>query len=196
MKSLRISNTGKFNYHLKILAELLGKGEDGKYQLTEKGISAAQLLLNFPAEKPIESKNVNIQNILLIGAIGFALTLLNPAVLEGFIGVLLVAGLWLYILTTIYMFIVPGTFMWLLSIKRMRTHDFRDLVKPPFSAILLLTCLVALLAFLHWHIGLKLLLIPEGMNDGQATYTGLIVWVLPFAGLLLFNRCHIVRSSP
>jgi hypothetical protein len=48
MKALEISNTGRINYHLKILGDLLSKREDGQYVLTEKGTLASRLLLEFP----------------------------------------------------------------------------------------------------------------------------------------------------
>lgn len=48
MNTLKIINTGKLNYHLKILNDLLAKNESGSYQLTEKGLLAAKLLQDFP----------------------------------------------------------------------------------------------------------------------------------------------------
>jgi hypothetical protein len=48
MKALGITNTGKMNYHLKVLGDLLSKKEDGQYALTEKGTLASRLLLEFP----------------------------------------------------------------------------------------------------------------------------------------------------
>ena len=48
MKALGITNTGKMNYHLKVLGDLLSKKEDGQYALTEKGTVASRLLLEFP----------------------------------------------------------------------------------------------------------------------------------------------------
>ena len=48
MKALGITNTGKMNYHLKVLGNLLAKKEVGQYVLTEKGTLASQLLLEFP----------------------------------------------------------------------------------------------------------------------------------------------------
>jgi len=48
MKILGITNTGKMNYHLKILGELLSKKEDGQYFLSERGLLASRLLLEFP----------------------------------------------------------------------------------------------------------------------------------------------------
>jgi hypothetical protein len=48
MKALGITNTGKMNYHLKILNDFLLKREDGQYMLSEKGEFACRLLLEFP----------------------------------------------------------------------------------------------------------------------------------------------------
>lgn len=47
MDLLKITNTGKFNYHLKILGDLIEKGENGKYRLTEKGNTAVELFEKF-----------------------------------------------------------------------------------------------------------------------------------------------------
>ncbi len=51
MKALGIANTGKMNYHLKVLGDLLLKTDDGQYALTEKGKLASRLLLEFPEEE-------------------------------------------------------------------------------------------------------------------------------------------------
>jgi DNA-binding transcriptional ArsR family regulator len=48
MKELGISSTGKMNYHLKVLNGLLSKTSDNKYSLTDKGLIAAKLLVEFP----------------------------------------------------------------------------------------------------------------------------------------------------
>jgi DNA-binding transcriptional ArsR family regulator len=45
MKTLEISNTGRLNYHLKILNDLILKRGDGQYVLSEKGKRAWCLLL-------------------------------------------------------------------------------------------------------------------------------------------------------
>ena len=57
MKTLKISNTGRINYHLRILGDLLSKREDGQYVLTEKGTLASRLLLEFP-EKNNQSQMI------------------------------------------------------------------------------------------------------------------------------------------
>jgi F0F1-type ATP synthase assembly protein I len=51
MNMLEISSTGKLNYHLKILNELIIKKEDGLYVLTEKGKLAVHLLQEFGERK-------------------------------------------------------------------------------------------------------------------------------------------------
>ncbi len=51
MNIVKVVSTGKFNYHLKILGDLIEKDQNGKYSLTEKGKMAAQLLQKFPERK-------------------------------------------------------------------------------------------------------------------------------------------------
>lgn len=55
MNSVGITNTGKFNYHLKILADLIEKAENGKYGLSEKGQLAVQFLQKFDSTKSEQS---------------------------------------------------------------------------------------------------------------------------------------------
>ena len=48
MEKLGFVTTGLFNYHLKILGDLLVKNETGQYMLSEKGKLTAKLLMEFP----------------------------------------------------------------------------------------------------------------------------------------------------
>jgi DNA-binding transcriptional ArsR family regulator len=50
MDTLKVSNTGTLNYHLKIIGELIEKDQAGKYRLTEKGKVAVQFLTVFPEQ--------------------------------------------------------------------------------------------------------------------------------------------------
>ena len=50
MSALGIANTGKLNYHLKVLDDLVSKNADGQYLLTEKGKLAMRLLTEFPEQ--------------------------------------------------------------------------------------------------------------------------------------------------
>ena len=43
-----VTNTGRFNYHLKVLGDLIEKLSDGRYNLTERGRLAVQMLDDFP----------------------------------------------------------------------------------------------------------------------------------------------------
>jgi hypothetical protein len=43
-----VESTGRFNYHLKVLGDLILKEENGEYALTEKGHLALKLLEGFP----------------------------------------------------------------------------------------------------------------------------------------------------
>jgi DNA-binding transcriptional ArsR family regulator len=56
MTLLRITNTGRLNYHLKALGNLLAKDEQGKYHLTEQGKVAVNLLRTFPERVPPPEK--------------------------------------------------------------------------------------------------------------------------------------------
>lgn len=50
MKELQITSTGKMNYHLKVLDDLVLKRDDGQYMLSERGTLASRLLLEFPED--------------------------------------------------------------------------------------------------------------------------------------------------
>ena len=56
MTLLQITNTGRLNYHLKALGNLLSKDDEGKYHLTERGQLAVSLLRTFPERAPAEKK--------------------------------------------------------------------------------------------------------------------------------------------
>lgn len=51
MNLINVNNTGKFNYHLKILGDLILKDENGKYNLSEKGNLAVRFLQKFNGEE-------------------------------------------------------------------------------------------------------------------------------------------------
>lgn len=75
MKGMGIANTGRMNYHLKVLGDLLKKTEDGKYILTEKGNIAAKLLLEFPEKGSYAQTEIKLTRRVLIvaalSAVGF-----------------------------------------------------------------------------------------------------------------------------
>jgi DNA-binding transcriptional ArsR family regulator len=60
---LRVTNTGRLNYHLKALGSLVSKDDQGRYHLTERGQLAANLLRTFPERVPSEKKQRSLLRI-------------------------------------------------------------------------------------------------------------------------------------
>lgn len=88
MVKLGISNTGRLNYHLKVLDDLVLKNDGGQYALSEKGKLASRLLLEFPEDtgqlyKQWIMANLKAKetNYLLGGIILWVLSLLSLAIL-------------------------------------------------------------------------------------------------------------------
>ncbi len=153
MNLVEVVNTGKFNYHLKILADLIEKDENGKYSLSEKGQLATQFLQKFHG-KESEQAPLRMADAVLIGFAGCVLTVVNP----GFWGAFFVALMRIEIPSSFFVvlglldfgfaLLLPGGVMWLLAIRRARSHDAYDLFKPPlvtFILLLLLTIVMFLL---------------------------------------------------
>jgi hypothetical protein len=59
MTLLQITNTGRLNYHLKALGDLVSKDGEGRYRLTERGQLAVSLLRTFPERAPVEKKSLS-----------------------------------------------------------------------------------------------------------------------------------------
>lgn len=146
MKALGITNTGKMNYHLKVLGNLLSKRENGQYVLTEKGMLASQLFLEFP-EKTARQLRLGISDTLLIGLLGFILTLINPFIWGTVIGGILIFGSFL---VPLYAIFVPSAVMWRLTTNRTKAHDFYELFKPPLIPAFIFTLIFILLAILSF----------------------------------------------
>jgi hypothetical protein len=152
MIDVEATNTGKFNYHLKILSDLILKDPNSKYELTEKGRLAAQFLQTFK-EKKVEPKPFRMSDALLIGFVGFVLTLCNP----GYWSFLLAVNsgiksipifLFLEVLSLFFGLVLPGAVMWRLTVRRSHSHDNYDLYKAPILAFaMLLPLFVAMLLF-------------------------------------------------
>ena len=87
MTLLQITNTGRLNYHLKVLGGLLSKDEGGRYHLTEQGRQAAGLLRTFPERVPPE-KNLSALKI----AASVVLILLGVLFIIAFVSLLLFAA--------------------------------------------------------------------------------------------------------
>jgi hypothetical protein len=200
MNSIGVSNTGKFNYHLKLLGDLISKDRDGRYFLTEKGRIAAQLLQKFP-EKKLQPAFLSVADAAVIGFIGVALIVANPVFWISAIIALLKLELnvpFFLIIgssTFAYALIVPGTVMWLLTVRRTNSHDMYDLMKPPLVTFILLLFLLVIMLLLNANlvITIKSPAIQglQGQTDGAhwstAQYSTMQVSVqtLLFLGLTL-----------
>ena len=68
MEFAKVTNTGRFNYHLKMLSGLIEKQGDGKYSLTERGRLAVQLLDEFP-EKTVRTRDRMNKKIIAISVL-------------------------------------------------------------------------------------------------------------------------------
>ena len=130
MNLLEVENTGKLNYHLKILGDLIEKNGNGKYHLTEKGDLASQLLHKFP-EKTFKPSPLRGSDAILIGSIGFVLALINPGFWALPLFGLALVGIGTGLLGLAYALMVPSGTMWYLTTKRTKSNDLYDLFKPP-----------------------------------------------------------------
>ncbi|MCR6668901.1 MAG: hypothetical protein NDF51_02775 [archaeon YNP-WB-040] len=196
MNLIEVSSTGKLNYHLKILGDLIGKDQNGRYTLTEKGLMIAQLLQKFPERKP-QPTTLSMGDATVIGFIGMALTLANPTFWTFAIAALLKLNLELYsstfpiigFLTMAYALIVPGAVIWLLTVKHTNSHDIYDLMRPPMMTFTLLLALLAIMLLMkadlmvtikspaiqgHWSV--------MQINLQTLTLLGLI---FPFIGVII-----------
>lgn len=184
MNIVEITNTGKLNYHLKILDDLVEKDEYGKYRLTEKGQLASQFLSKFP-EKPAERSQLHLADAVLIGFVGLLLTVANPGFWGFLLGGIFGTGIIpiLAIVAFAYALIVPGGVMWKLTVRRAHSHDPYDLFKPPFITFILIALSIVALILLKISITVTF---TTPMNDssysmGVANLSTLLLFGLAFS---------------
>jgi hypothetical protein len=179
MNILEITNTGKINYHLKMLGNLIEKGEDGKYRLTERGQLASQMLEKFP-EKTVEAKSLPMTDALLIGIAGSLLLFAFPVLFVGLPVLGLVGSLFS---VYIYELSIPGAMMWWLTIRRAKSHDFYDLFKPPLVPIALIIAWLVLTLLLHASFTMEL---SNNGSSAQITMIGFVILgFFPFIGVII-----------
>jgi len=77
MTLLQITNTGRLNYHLKVLGTLISKDEGGRYRLTEQGEQAASLLRTFPERVPPEKKLTAVKVLAAVALILIGVLLIS-----------------------------------------------------------------------------------------------------------------------
>lgn len=147
MNLLEVENTGKLNYHLKILGDLIEKNGNGKYHLTEKGDLASQLLHKFP-EKTFKPLPLHGGDAILIGSIGFVLALTNPGFWALPILGVVPVGIGMGLLGLVYALMVPSGTMWYLTTRRTKSNDLYDLFKPPLVTSALFVIFVIIMYLL------------------------------------------------
>jgi len=125
MKALGITNTGKMNYHLKVLGDLLSKKEDGQYFLSEKGALASRLLIEFPEAATMQKKLVSSESqVLWVGIIICSFALIGLFILFRYLCGAFVSGYvsWVedstpfFFMSAIFLFI--GSYMIVSDLKR------------------------------------------------------------------------------
>ncbi len=175
------ANTGKFNYHLKILADLIQKDDAGKYNLTEKGQLALEFLQKFPEKRPEPPKSLHMADAALIGLVGILLIAANPT---------LWVGLWLDSNTytvpaftlpffglgsLLYALLLPGFAMWTLAVRRTHSHEMYSLLRAPLIAFLVLIAVLAVMVLTSFKFNLvaeiktPLLIVEQGPNWSHTT---------------------------
>lgn len=186
MNLLEITNTGKFNYHLRILADLIQKEDDGRYSLTERGQLASQLLQKFP-EKTVEAKPLAMADALLIGIVGFFLLFSFPLMYFPVAGFAVSA-----FLVMIYEFIVPGAVMWWLTVRRAKSHDFYDLFKAPLIPMALVICWIVVMALTHTSFSITWYSSSDsGVQFAiMGFFSFLVIGFVPFIGIVIAESVH------
>jgi len=81
MTTLSINNTGRLNYHLKALTDLIMKDADGRYRLTEKGQLAANMLKTFPER--IQNGSSNLRKLVSVVLISVGILMIAPVIALG-----------------------------------------------------------------------------------------------------------------
>ncbi len=202
MNRLQITNTGKLNYHLKTLNDLVAKNDQGAYMLTERGAAAAELLEKFPSQMSAV-KTLRAFDAILLGLLGLALTLFPSYFLVFYLpipsyGVALplpipFGGI---ILALVWPLLVPSYVMWRLTTKRACSHDLYELMKPPVT-----TAVIFYIALLLIFLIPRLLAQPstgtQTRTENLFLFTGLdvvLIPIFPLFGVLLFEGIYRVRG--
>ncbi len=190
MGAVEATNTGKFNYHLKILADLITKDSNGKYELTGKGQLAAQFLLTFK-ERKSEHSSLRMADALLIGFAGFLITLVNPA-FWSFMGFASM-GIQISIVYSLLGFLIvvfgflPGFLMWRLAVRRSHSHDSYDLYRAPFLAFIMLLILLVVFLIFRINIGTMVALDVQSTSGPGWTATKSHMTGINFGMVLLYG---------
>ncbi len=213
MNRLQITNTGKLNYHLKTLNDLVAKNDQGAYMLTEGGAAAAELLEKFPSQMSAV-KTLRVSDAILLGLLGLALTLFPSyfvalALPLPSYGVALALPLPSYgvalalpirfayiILALVWPLLVPSYVMWRLTTKRASSHDLYELMKPPVTTAVIFY-ITLLLIFLIPRLLAQPSTGTQTRTENLFLFTGLdvvLIPIFPLFGVLLFEGIYRVRG--
>jgi hypothetical protein len=213
MDLVEVTNTGRFNYHLKILADLIEKDGNGKYTLSDKGRLAVQFLQKF-GEKEDKRTALRMADAVLIGFVGSILAGANP----GFWSFFLLAAIRINVsvsyfvaaslLSFAFALLVPGAVMWLLTVRRAHSHDAYDLFKPPFVTFILLLAVLLIMLFLRVSLTVTLTTASTSLPTGnphesvtsqsmmQTSYAPILVLgsVFSFVGVIIAEVGSRIRE--
>jgi DNA-binding transcriptional ArsR family regulator len=156
MKALEISNTGRMNYHLKILGNLVSKDENGRYMLTERGKLATRLLQEFPGDYVQEYRRwipaiLTVYAVLVL-VVGFLA--LNPRYIQQFFLTTLIA----VAVGILFLALITWNRKFRIKFQKVLTNYYTRTEKPSFSvsrrilslSIILLASILTFLAFYYY----------------------------------------------
>lgn len=195
MNRLEITNTGRLNYHLKMLNDLVAKIDQGAYMLTERGKAAAELLEKFPSQITANGA-LKAFDAFIIGLVGLLLTGI-PELL-----VLSAASIGSSIPLTIlpvYLLLVPSIVMWTLTTRRTNSHDVYNLLKGPIVLVGASYLIILLALFVPPLLATAPPPITTTTTTTQTLFivtllTLLMFPVIPLLGVLLIESVYRYKS--
>jgi hypothetical protein len=188
MKTLGITNTGKMNYHLKVLGNLLSKRDGDQYVLSEKGMLAYRLMQEFSEANTERQLILNSREpqVLWDGVIILVFTLIGWFALfqwglnaGGFADVTAaqLSGSFFFV-CAVFSFI--GLYMIVSDLKKNR-KTIRALGRLARSAVILFTIALVILGVILARVSITF---PESARDMLGLWAGLFT-VLAGAIMLL-----------
>lgn len=160
MSLLEMTHTGNLNYHLKVLGDLLQKGEDGSYSLSEKGKVAFELLGKFQTAAGVNGrmKTAGLRGMYIAAGV----TLPIIAVLTYLLNPSLVA-VPIFVLVAVY-----GYFLLIFSYGRWKRYF--ETGKPPGSVRTRRIAMIYLFALLFFFVNVGCLGFAEFFYPVINTY--------------------------
>jgi MFS family permease len=190
MKTLGITNTGKMNYHLKVLGNLLSKKDGDQYVLSEKGMLAYRLMQEFSEANTERQLKLNSREpqvlwdgviILVFALIGW-FALFQRFLYGGFMDVDAAQLLGpFFFVCAIFSFI--GLYMIVSDLRKNRKTS-RALGKLAKSAVILFTIALIVLGVSLVRVSITF---PESARDMLGLWTGLFTLLAGVISLLGFE---------